>query len=123
MSFTSEGSNNNGYFFETTGMRRTSSRRSIRLHPGDNGRCTDVIENSSQNVQTFGDVYQNTSGQNDGPVWKTQSFLSKGICTVILWQIYQVNGNRESSIGRRLVKSSELENAYSLHAKENYSCL
>ena len=32
--------------FKTTGMRRTSSRRSIRLHTGQNGRCTDVIENS-----------------------------------------------------------------------------
>ena len=26
------------------------------------------------------------NGQNHGPVWKTQSFLLKGICTVILWQ-------------------------------------
>ena len=27
-------------------MRRTSSRRSIRLYPGQNGRCINVIENS-----------------------------------------------------------------------------
>ena len=33
-------------FIKTTGMRRTSSRCSIRLHPGQNGRCTDVIQNS-----------------------------------------------------------------------------
>ena len=31
----------------------------------------------SQNVQTFGFVCQSTNGQNRGPVWKTQSFLSK----------------------------------------------
>ena len=26
-------------------------------------------------------VYHDTNGQNHGPVWKTQSFLSKGVCT------------------------------------------
>ena len=35
-----------GHYFKTTGMRRTSSRCSIRLYPGQNERCTDVIENS-----------------------------------------------------------------------------
>ena len=47
----------------------------------------------SQNVQTFGYVYQNTSGQNHGPVWMTQSFVSNGICTVIFWQDYHGNSN------------------------------
>ena len=37
------------------------------------------IQNRS--VQTFGFVYHDTNGQNRGPVWKTQSFLLKGICT------------------------------------------
>ena len=35
-------------------------------------------------VQTFGFVYHDTNGLNHGPVLKTQSFLLKGICTVIL---------------------------------------
>ena len=35
-----------GHYFKTTRMRRTSSRCSIRLHPGQNGSCTDVIEHS-----------------------------------------------------------------------------
>ena len=39
-----------------------------------------------QNVQIFGQVYQSTNGPNHGPVWKTQSFLLSGICTVILWR-------------------------------------
>ena len=34
-----------------------------------------------------------TNGLNHGPVWKTQSFLLKGICTVILWQDYCGKGN------------------------------
>ena len=40
----------------------------------------------SQNVQIFGYVYQNTTGQNHGPVWKIQSFLLSEIFTVILSQ-------------------------------------
>ena len=39
------------------------------------------------------DVYRNTNGPNHGPVWKIQSFLLKGICTVILWQDYCGKGN------------------------------
>ena len=46
-----------------------------------------------QNVQTFGYVYQNTNGKNHGPAWKTQSFLSSEICTVILKQDYYGKGN------------------------------
>ena len=34
------------HYIKTSWLRRTSSRRSIRLHPGQMGRCTDVIENS-----------------------------------------------------------------------------
>ena len=47
----------------------------------------------SQNVQIFGHVNHDTSGPNHGPVWKTQSFLQKGICTVILWQDNCGSGN------------------------------
>ena len=36
---------------------------------------------------------KHTNGQNHGPVWKIQSFLSKGICTVILWPDYYGKGN------------------------------
>ena len=38
-----------------------------------------------------------TNGQNHGPVWKTQSFLLSGICTVILWQDYYGKGNLRKS--------------------------
>ena len=50
-------------------------------------------KNQSQNAQIFGNVYRSTNGPNHGPVWKTQSFLSKGICTVILWQDCDGRGN------------------------------
>ena len=51
----------------------------------------------NRNVQTFGFVYRNTNGQNHGPVWKTQSFLSSEICMVILWQDYYGKGNLRKS--------------------------
>ena len=41
--------------------------------------------------------YHDTNGQNHGPVWKTQSFLLKGIYTVILWQDYYGKGNLRKS--------------------------
>ena len=52
-----------------------------------------LLKYQNRSVQRFGFVYHDTNGQNHGPVWKTQSFLTKGICTVILWQDYYGKGN------------------------------
>ena len=52
-----------------------------------------LLKFPNRNVQTFGFVYQDTSGQNHGPVWKTQSFLLSEICTVIFWQDFYGKGN------------------------------
>ena len=58
--FTEQGSSackSNGCHIKTNRMRRTSSRRTVGLHPGKNGRCTDVVKQfQSQNVQIFGYV-------------------------------------------------------------------
>ena len=40
----------------TTRMRRTSSRRSVRLHPAENGRCTDVVENAKVRMSRYLDT-------------------------------------------------------------------
>ena len=89
--------------------------------PGCDGQAADAVSACTQvkledahklfkkiqnrNVQTFGFVYHDTSGQNHGPVWKTQSFFLNGICTVILWWDYNGEGNLRksycSTIGRR----------------------
>ena len=77
--------------------------------PGCDGQVADAVSAYTQvkmedahkllkkiqhrSVQTFGFVYHDTNGQNHGPVWKTQSFLLSGICTVILWQDYCGKGN------------------------------
>ena len=44
-------------------------------------------------VQTFEYVYQDTNGQNLGPVWKTQSFLLNETYMVIHLQDCHVKGN------------------------------
>ena len=62
----------------------------------------------NRNVQTFGFVYRNTNGLNHGPVWKIQSFLLKGICTVIPGRTIKGTAIWESSIKIRLGKSSKL---------------
>ena len=62
----------------------------------------------SQNVRLFGYVYQNTNGLHHGPAWKTQLFLLKGICTVILWQDYYGKGNLRKSYWSMLGESSKL---------------
>ena len=71
--------------------------------PGCSGQAADAVSACTQvkmedastlfkfpksECQTFGCDYLSTNCQNHGPVWKTQSFLSKGICSVILWQNY-----------------------------------
>ena len=44
ISITNDSRKSHGLYFKTTGMRRTSSRCSIRFYPSQNGRCTDVIK-------------------------------------------------------------------------------
>ena len=63
-----------------------------------NGRCSQIVQKfQNRNVQTFGFAYHDTNDQNHGPVWKIQSFLLKGICTVILWQDYYGKSNLRKS--------------------------
>ena len=52
--------------------------------PGCDGQAADAVSAYTQ-------VKMN------GPVWKTQSFLLNGICTVILWQDYYGKGNLRKS--------------------------
>ena len=56
-----------------------------------------LLKIPKSDVQTFGFVYHDTSGQNHGPVWKTQPFLLNEICMVILWQDYYGKGNLRKS--------------------------
>ena len=57
---TNDSRKSHGYYFKTTRMRRTSSWCSICLHPGQNGRCTDVIENSKVRMSRYLDTSSET---------------------------------------------------------------
>ena len=70
-------SKSHGYHIQTARVRRTSSWCSICWNPG---------------------LYQNTYGRNHGPVWKIQSFLLSGICTVILGRTIMGTAIWESSL-------------------------
>ena len=86
---------------------------SISRLPGCDGQAADAVSAYTQVkmedahklfkipklecLDTFGFVYHDTSGLNQGPVWKIQSFFLKEICTVILWQDYYEKGNLRKS--------------------------
>ena len=87
---------------------------------GQNGRGTDVTENSKVRMsRCFWYVHQNTYGPNHGPVWKIQSFLSKGICTVTLQQDYYGKGNLRKFYWNTVGKRFQTGNVYS-STEQNY---
>ena len=60
ISITNDCSKHNGYHIQIARMLRTSSWRSICLYPGQNGRCTDVIENSKVRMSRYLDTSTTT---------------------------------------------------------------
>ena len=46
ISITNDSSKSHGYHLQIARLRRTSSRRSVCLYPGQNGRCSKFFENS-----------------------------------------------------------------------------
>ena len=67
----------------------------------------------------FGFVYHDTNGLNHGPLWKTQSFLLREICTVILGQDFGKSNLRKtyrSTVGRKF----PIVNAFSYTVKKVY---
>ena len=67
---------------KATWLCRTSFTRSIRLHPSTNGGHSKIAQKfSSQSVQINGYVFRDANGPNLGETFKTQWFMSNGICT------------------------------------------
>ena len=94
-------------------LGRVSSKTCVRVcfqpFSGQNGRCINVIKNSKVRMSwSLNTSTKAQNGQDHGPVWKTPSLLSKGICTVILRQDFLGKRIRESFIWTRLGESSEL---------------
>ena len=66
---------------------------------------------------------RSTNGLNHGPVWKTQSFLLKAICTVIHQQDCNGKGNSSQVCWNTVGKRFQIVNACSLRERNDYSCL
>ena len=77
---------------ESQGITKSESQKVplslLNVHSSQNGRCSrNCLKKSKiRNVQIFGYLHHDTNGLNHGPVWKTQSFLLREICMVILGQ-------------------------------------
>ena len=109
ISFTSDGCKSDWRKIKATRMRRTSSRCSICLHPGQNGRCTIFIKDPKVWMFRYLDTStKQQNGQNHGPVWKIQLFLLSELCTVILQQDYYGKGNSRKFYSNTVGKSSKL---------------
>ena len=113
ISVTNDSRKSNGCHSKTARMRGTRSRRNICLHPAQNGRCSIVIENSSQNAQIVGYVHQNTNGPNHGPVWKIQSFFLSEICMNTLWQDYYGKDSSRKFYWNTVGQKFQFGNVYS----------
>ena len=107
ISITNDSRKNHGHYIKATRMRRTSSRRSIRLHPCQNGRPINVIKNSKVRMSRYLDtstkaqlvkiIVHGRSGRSSRKESVRSSFGRINIEKAI-W---------ESSMGTRLGKSSK----------------
>ena len=91
ISITNDGRKSNGCHSKATRMRRTSSRRSISLHPGQTGRCTIGIENSNSKVRMCGYLFQNTKwpiswSSMEDPVVPLERNLYGHLLAGLLWE-------------------------------------
>ena len=73
---------------QTTWMRWTSKRRSIRMHPSQHGgRSNTAASSASLSGLTYGYVHHGTSGRNHGTRLKNPWFTSKGISHLSCWLV------------------------------------
>ena len=109
ISITDDCCKSNGCQSKATRMRRTSSRRSLSLHSGQNGRCTVIKENSKVRMSRYLDTSTKTHMaqiivQHGRPSRSSRanSLRSSSGRTIV------GNAIRESSFGKRMGESSKL---------------
>ena len=93
---TNDGSRGHGYHIQTARMRRTSSWRSICLYPGQNARCSKIIENSQIGMSRHMDSSTTTqmakimvqSGRRSRSSWKksVRSSFGRTIMGKAIWE-------------------------------------
>ena len=109
INITDDSTKSHGHYIKASRMRRTSSRRSIRLYSGQYGRCIKVFENSKVRMSRYLDTCTKTQmakimvqhGTPSRSSWakSVQSSVDKPVMGKAL---------RESSIRTRLGESSKL---------------
>ena len=119
-SISNDSRQDHGYHLQIAGLRRTSSRRSIRLHPSKHGRSSQIIENSPK--KECPDISIRLP-RHKWPKSKTQLFLLSEICMVILWQDCCGKGNLRKSYWNMAGRKFPIENACSYTVKKGYSYL
>ena len=86
---TNDGCKSNGYHFKVTWNAQDkhadaiSAYTQVKMEDAPKLVKNSTKKNCPDNMDTSTTT---TNDRNLGPVWKTQSFLSSEICTVILWQ-------------------------------------
>ena len=107
ISITNDGIKSDGYHLQIAGLRRTSSWRSICWNPGQNGRCTQIIENSQIGMYVD-DIKLAWKKQNINPMWKV---LKKGVDlgepTSFLDHVYLGCTQRQCEISKDIVDNSQ----------------
>ena len=118
-SIANDGSKSNGYHIKTTRMRRTRSRCSISLYPGQNGRCSKIVQNSKIGMSRQKDSSTTTQlakimvqyGRPSRSSW-TKSVM------VILWQDCYGKGNLRKSSWSTVGRKFPMRNAC-----DSYQCM
>ena len=110
ISITNDSRKSHGQYIKVTRLSCTSRRRNILLNPGQNGRCTGVVENSKVRMSRYFDTSTKTQmaqimvqkrrpSRSSWPESARSSSFGRTIKGKAIW---------ESSIGTRLRTSSEL---------------
>ena len=108
---------NHGYHLQIARLRRT---RQYQLVPTWKWKMlTNYWKFQNRNFHSCGFVYHDTIGLNHGPIWKTQSFLLNGICTVILWQDCYGTGNLRRSYWNMAGSNFQIGNVSLYMVKKN----
>ena len=113
-----------GHYIKASRMFLTSSRCSIHLYSGQNGRCIKDIQNSKVRMSRYWIRLPSTNGQNHGPAWKTQSFLGKESVRVTLCKDYCGKYHLRKFYWKTVGKKFQIVNVYSVTQKDNsYLCM
>ena len=124
ISISNDSRQDHGYHLQIARLRWTSSRRSFSFYQSENGRCSQVIQNSKIGVSRHLDSSTTTQMAKIMVQYgRTQSFLLSEICMVILWQDYYGKGNLRKSYWNMDGRKFQIGNVSLFIVGKDYSYL